>query len=227
MKKILYLLAVLSFLLGFFFIYKGFDKKMNYQKPKRYSNSYVGGDAYNYIINSNYFTGYNVLGIGCYVITVLGLTGAAILDSLDKSQEQSKQFYVYIREHPMFSNSGIKADNGLKQKGEGFSIGEWGQLPNISGENADHNFSSQTTNTNPKGSSQLQLNINNGQNHNKVQNSQFYPYPHQQMPSEQRAHAFQQNQVTNPPMPNFNYGQNFGNASVQDSQNDNYSQVSK
>lgn len=87
MKKFLFFIAINTFILGSFCIYKGFDKKENYDNPE-YSwqdstNAYVGGDAYNYIINSNYYTGYNVLGIGCYIITVLSLIGTAILRKLD------------------------------------------------------------------------------------------------------------------------------------------------
>lgn len=39
-------------------LYSGFNVKDNYT----YENKYVGGDAYNYIINASYFTGYMVLG---------------------------------------------------------------------------------------------------------------------------------------------------------------------
>lgn len=47
-------------------INKGFDCKDNYYNSEEYSilnqNAYVGGDAYNFIINGTYFTGYSVLG---------------------------------------------------------------------------------------------------------------------------------------------------------------------
>ena len=92
MKKFLLFLAIGTFILGSFCIFKGFDKKENYDNPE-YSwqdstNAYVGGDAYNYIINSNYFTGYNVLGIGSYIVTVLSLIGSEILKKLDDIEAQ-------------------------------------------------------------------------------------------------------------------------------------------
>lgn len=50
-------------LLGIFFIIVGFGKKNNYSNSTYLNqNAYVGGDAYNYIINSGYFTGYVTLG---------------------------------------------------------------------------------------------------------------------------------------------------------------------
>ena len=50
----------------------GFNKMLNYRNSNTsyYSksvNAYVGGDAYNYIINACYFTGYVSLG-GCLLI---------------------------------------------------------------------------------------------------------------------------------------------------------------
>lgn len=223
MRKILYLLAILSFLFGSFFIYKGFDKKMNYREPRYSSNAYVGGDAYNYIINSNYFTGYNVLGIGCYVISVISLTGAAILQTLDEKHEQAKQFYDYIREHPMFSSSGKKAEKNAKQKGYGFSADEWGQFPDFSSENENRSNTSQATNTNTPESPQSQVNFNSYPNCYQTQNSQYYSYPSRQNSTEPMPRPYSQNPVSNPPIPYFNYEQNPGNISSQNSQNDNYS----
>lgn len=60
----------------------GLDKMFNYDSgefyPYEYHNAYVGGDAYNYIINSNYATGFFVLatmfalmGIGFIVLYYL------------------------------------------------------------------------------------------------------------------------------------------------------------
>lgn len=52
-----------------------YDKMFNYYNPE-YAlslarNSYVGGDAYNYIINSNYTTAMCVLCIGCILIGII------------------------------------------------------------------------------------------------------------------------------------------------------------
>ena len=84
MKNFLAFFAVIVFCLGTYFFAIGFDKKDNY-KYSEYSyssnhNAYVGGDAYNYIINGNYFTGYMVLGSSCYIICIICIIGCIIAD---------------------------------------------------------------------------------------------------------------------------------------------------
>lgn len=64
----LILLTVTTTVMGFVNISKAFDIKKN---AFSYKYSYVGGDAYNAIINSNHFVGYIVLGMGCLIISVL------------------------------------------------------------------------------------------------------------------------------------------------------------
>lgn len=72
--------AVCSFLLSIVMIGMGIYKYLVYSNPEygNKTNVYVGGDAYNYIINSNYTTGFYVLatmfalvGIGCIIIYYL------------------------------------------------------------------------------------------------------------------------------------------------------------
>lgn len=69
-------LAVTSFCCGVFTLYKGFDKMLNYDSgdyyPYKYVNAYVGGDAYNYIINGTYATAYFVL-TAMFVLASIGL----------------------------------------------------------------------------------------------------------------------------------------------------------
>lgn len=67
-KQIIFIvLAVLSFIVAAVFVNKGMDKINNYYNSEDFSilneNAYVGGDAYNYIINANYATGYYVLAL--------------------------------------------------------------------------------------------------------------------------------------------------------------------
>ena len=84
------ILAILSIVLvvkGLEFIKEGFDVKENYYYSSNYSllnkHAYVGGDAYNYIINANYFTGYMVLG--CSSIICATISGAiAILINIKR-----------------------------------------------------------------------------------------------------------------------------------------------
>lgn len=85
--KVLGIIFMLSSLIPF---YLGFDKIKNYANYESYStlskNAYVGGDAYNYIINANYFTGYVVLGLALILI------GGVILiyDQLNQLRENSE-----------------------------------------------------------------------------------------------------------------------------------------
>ena len=60
----------------------GFDKMNNYRNSTFSSiNAYVGGDAYNYIINSNYFTGYIVIATGSLICAVICATTALKISS--------------------------------------------------------------------------------------------------------------------------------------------------
>jgi hypothetical protein len=65
--------SIIFSFLSLFFLYKGYDKIANYQNSE-YTfdkiNVYVGGDAYNYIINANYATGFFVLALLCAVIAL-------------------------------------------------------------------------------------------------------------------------------------------------------------
>lgn len=57
--------SIISFICACYTFYKGYDKLTNYYNsdyhPYKNINAYVGGDAYNYIINGNYATAYFVL----------------------------------------------------------------------------------------------------------------------------------------------------------------------
>lgn len=61
-------LSVIFYVISIIMAYKGYDKMTNYKNPDSSFlpsvNAYVGGDAYNYIINSNYATGFFVLSSG-------------------------------------------------------------------------------------------------------------------------------------------------------------------
>lgn len=75
-------LSSISFIISVIILGLGLDKIFNYDNgesfPYEYHNAYVGGDAYNYIINGNYATGFFVLaamfalmGIGFIVLYYL------------------------------------------------------------------------------------------------------------------------------------------------------------
>jgi hypothetical protein len=67
-RAFLIIAAVVLYLLAAVMFYKGYDKMTNYYNSENYpilnENAYVGGDAYNYIINGTYATGFFVLGSG-------------------------------------------------------------------------------------------------------------------------------------------------------------------
>lgn len=223
MRKLLYIISCSTFFLGCLFIYKGFDKKNNYREPKYSSNAYVGGDAYNYIINSNYFTGYNVLGMGCYMVTVLSFIGAEILKSLEEKQKQASQFYEFIYHHPMFSSSGNENKNALNQKSNGFSVNDWGQLPDFLYKSDDQNQSAQEPDLSASGSSQTHANNNNPNNY---QSQHFQNYSNSQhIPNEKWGQPYSQNPTGTQPAPYNNYGQNFGIVQMPNSQNNSSLQV--
>ena len=75
-------LSSIAFIISAIVLGLGLDKMFNYDSgeyyPYEYHNAYVGGDAYNYIINGNYATGFFVLaamfalmGIGFIVLYYL------------------------------------------------------------------------------------------------------------------------------------------------------------
>ena len=71
-SKVMNYISCGSFGISLIFICIGFDKLLRYKNgdvyPYELHNAYVGGDAYNYIINGNYATGFFVLS-GSFLIT--------------------------------------------------------------------------------------------------------------------------------------------------------------
>ncbi len=93
MKKFLIIIAVITFLFGSFCIYKAFDKNMNYDKSEYhwYTDHQRESDfMVEYIVQSNFFTGYCVLGIGSYMIAIICITGMAIVKNLDNDEVKCK-----------------------------------------------------------------------------------------------------------------------------------------
>ncbi|HEY9060936.1 MAG TPA: hypothetical protein VIO64_10620 [Pseudobacteroides sp.] len=76
MRKMFISLGCIMFVICAVLIYFGYDKIEHYSNSTfaDYStNAYVGGDAYNYIINSNYATGFFILA------TLFGIMGMGFL----------------------------------------------------------------------------------------------------------------------------------------------------
>ncbi len=76
--------AVINYFLAVIFVGIGFYKLFAYENPESgygtMINAYVGGDAYNYIINANYASAYFTLAIFCAVIAMTLILTYYILD---------------------------------------------------------------------------------------------------------------------------------------------------
>lgn len=86
-------LSAVSYIIGFISLYFSYDKFSNYVNTKQSIlnvNSYVGGDAYNYIINASYFTGFAVIGIGLLIIGTLFIIGATNVENSEMMLNEMK-----------------------------------------------------------------------------------------------------------------------------------------
>lgn len=78
---VLFVFALISLLTGLY--------KLNVYTGDGYNttNAYVGGDAYNYIINGTYFTGHSVLAMGFGIMGTIFFLTATILDRFDDTPD--------------------------------------------------------------------------------------------------------------------------------------------
>lgn len=83
-------LSVVSFIISAIFICVGFEKMFVYENGESYPydlhNAYVGGDAYNYIINGNYATAFFVLAT-LFALLGVGFIIVYYLHKADSTQE--------------------------------------------------------------------------------------------------------------------------------------------
>lgn len=83
-------LSVVSFIISAIFICVGFEKMFVYENGESYPydlhNAYVGGDAYNYIINGNYATAFFVLAT-LFALLGVGFIIVYYLHKSDSTQE--------------------------------------------------------------------------------------------------------------------------------------------
>ena len=88
---------------------QGLDKYTNYYNGDYSSvNAYVGGDAYNYIINGTYFTAFTVCAAGCAVCGLLCLIGGGLLYASGKKRDEidaCKLLLQDIADHAMATPS--------------------------------------------------------------------------------------------------------------------------
>lgn len=98
-------ISLISFGISFIFICIGFDKLFRYENgdsyPYKLHNAYVGGDAYNYIINGNYATAYFVLatlflilGFGVLILAYLKQTHGIFATESETGEIDTQDFQV-------------------------------------------------------------------------------------------------------------------------------------
>lgn len=96
-RTVLILMTMICFIVSGIFFYKGYDVKNEYYNSD-YSilnkNAYVGGDAYNYIINGTYFTGYSVIASAFFlsgIVLIVKLMALTIkLEEIRKEWRRNK-----------------------------------------------------------------------------------------------------------------------------------------
>ncbi len=80
---VLIIVSAILLIMGIVCLCKAFDLKNNYHMSSSYptlnKHVYVGGDAYNYIINANYFTGYIVLGSSLFICSAISIAISLLL----------------------------------------------------------------------------------------------------------------------------------------------------
>ncbi|NLK14249.1 MAG: hypothetical protein GX313_05825 [Spirochaetales bacterium] len=96
MKAFLIIVGIVAVCMSIVFFVLAYDKYANYYNPESkgsylYKNVYVGGDAYNYIINGTYFTGFSVLGIGALVLGFLCFGLAYIGDEVESFSSEVRK----------------------------------------------------------------------------------------------------------------------------------------
>ena len=89
--KVLFCLAAVFIILFGVMTYKGYDKITNYYNSD-YSmlnkNAYVGGDAYNYIINGTYAAAYFVLAAGFLISGIVCMAAGFLLAVIEENNKK-------------------------------------------------------------------------------------------------------------------------------------------
>ncbi len=96
-KSILVGLAVVCFIVSGVFFFKGYNVKNEYYNSEYMSlneNAYVGGDAYNYIINGTYFTGYSVIASAALISGVILVSNSVIITMKLKEYEEDNKRWL-------------------------------------------------------------------------------------------------------------------------------------
>lgn len=94
-KTVLLIIAIAFYVVSGIMLSKGYDKMTNYYNSEystsRNVNAYVGGDAYNYIINGNYATGFFVLATGFMITGTIFLCSGIVVGLINKPDTQQTE----------------------------------------------------------------------------------------------------------------------------------------
>jgi DMSO reductase anchor subunit len=89
--------AVIFFIHSVFQLYRGIDRIESYYMSETSSSldkyAFVGGDAYNYIINANIQTGHFILSASSFIAGIILLSTGAIIKTL---KENSKSVHAEV-----------------------------------------------------------------------------------------------------------------------------------
>lgn len=88
-KIVLRVVAVICFILFTFMVIMGYDKIAKYNNSDIYrENAYVGGDAYNYIINGTYATAYFTLASGFFISGIICVVSEFMISVRDETIDE-------------------------------------------------------------------------------------------------------------------------------------------
>lgn len=117
---VLIAVAAIAFVLGVSNLATANDKINNYYNSENYpslnENAYVGGDAYNYIINGTYFTGYAVQGMGYLIISTI--CGASALHLFVSAKTKASRNGKVVDSSICDRQNGDIASEGLSSNGD-------------------------------------------------------------------------------------------------------------
>lgn len=92
-RRFLLVGAIICFVVSGVFYYRANNVKNDYYNSEDYpilnKNAYVGGDAYNYIINGTYFTGYVTIASDMLLGGIAFVCGAAIISVKIREVEEN------------------------------------------------------------------------------------------------------------------------------------------
>lgn len=82
-SAILICVAIVCFIVCGLFAEQAIDKYTNYRNSESFTstnvNAYVGGDAYNYIINGTHFTAFTVAASASAILGMIALVGGLLI----------------------------------------------------------------------------------------------------------------------------------------------------